>query len=70
MPWTSGIRALSGIFSMDQVSGLHSFLRQVSLFPLLLALLASCGQVENPMAAFETIAQGMNSRSASDQLEG
>ena len=54
---------------MDRVRGLLSFLRQVSPFPILLALLVSCGQVENPMAAFETVAQGMSSRITSDQLE-
>jgi len=54
---------------VDRVRGLLSFLRQVSSFPILLALLASCGQVEAPKVEFETIAQGMNSRSTSDQLE-
>lgn len=54
---------------MDRDRGLLSFLRQVSSFPILLALLASCGQVEAPKVEFETIAQGMNSRSTSNQLE-
>ena len=46
---------------MVRVRGVLSFLKRAAPYPFLLALLVSCGQVENPMVGFETIAQGMNS---------